>query len=461
MLSFLTRYRPRACREALILSGRQSGKTGRLGLTICLWESIFVPRQVPEGETWAFLVVAPDMRRAKHFLRMLRDKVRAVPYLSEQVKWESEFELIFTNQRSVLVVPGDPNAVQGFTAFGALIEETTLFGGPENICNEADILAAVRPCLAVPPNSRLIRIGTPQVKAGQAYEDWTHRKDLPIFAWKLPSWRMNPAISAAVLAESEARDPELHRHKFGAEFTDARRSLIPADSLAACVAKGKIEFPPETANHYVLGADMAQASDACAVAIAHRAGELIIVDCVREWVKPPDAQFHDVLAILEEMITLAKRYGARRWYSDQVLSSLFAGAAARTGMHYERQVTEGIGSEELFQCFRERVLAGKVVLPDLPEVLQQIRGIEEFRWEGGYTAGVKRSKGRHGDAAIATCLAVFKAVQQPAYRPSEISFVPNLNKKPHPIDSQSNVQWTVETNSKGQTRRIPWNVFSS
>jgi hypothetical protein len=102
-------------------------------------------------------------------------------------------------------------------------------------------------------------------------------------------------------------DPEAYRSEAGVS------AFFDPEALAACVVEGRRELPPATGISYRAFADPSGGSrDAFTVAVAHRSGERIVVDCVRAWAPPLNSA-----GVVAEASELLKSYGCRRVTGDR------------------------------------------------------------------------------------------------------------------------------------------------
>src|SRR5690606_26745639 len=104
-----------------------------------------------------------------------------------------------------------------------------------------------------------------------------------------PTWVMNPTVGrdSEVIMEAFESDPEAARAEFGAEFRSDLEALINIEVLKHCIDEGVYERPPVLANRYLAFTDPSGGSaDSMTLAIAHKEGDTVVLDCTRE-IRPP------------------------------------------------------------------------------------------------------------------------------------------------------------------------------
>ena len=110
----------------------------------------------------------------------------------------------------------------------------------------------------------------------------------------LPFWwrRARPGTSIQVLEQSVIdrameRDAPAAKAEYLAEFRTDIEALLTQEAVGACVDAGILERPFNRQNNYVAFVDPSGgSSDAMTLAIAHKEGNTVVLDVIREH-KPP------------------------------------------------------------------------------------------------------------------------------------------------------------------------------
>jgi hypothetical protein len=115
------RYNPQEFLQALILGGRQAGKSVQIGSTILLWESICVEHAIPEGTRWTALILTPTLKQSS-FGKAI-EKLRTVAELWSLVETDCESDglIQLANQVDIQAVAAIPRHARGPTAFLVLL----------------------------------------------------------------------------------------------------------------------------------------------------------------------------------------------------------------------------------------------------------------------------------------------------------------------------------------------------
>ncbi len=98
---------------------------------------------------------------------------------------------------------------------------------------------------------------------------------------QLPTWEVNPTISAQFLEQEKARDPELFAVEYGANFSQSLSGFIDGDLVDAAINCDRGPLPPldKFKGKYYLSLDPAKGNrDAYTACIAHYDNERLVVD---------------------------------------------------------------------------------------------------------------------------------------------------------------------------------------
>ena len=214
-----------------------------------------------------------------------------------------------------------------------------------------------------------------------------------LLVWQASAPEMNPTLAADYLA-SHAR-----RRSRGVPLRSARR-----------IPRGRLDVLRRRRDRGLRGCRSARATirrrcslrgvhdpsgggrDAFTVAIAHRQGERIIVDCVRAWTPPFNPS-----GVVEEAAALLKSYRCREVTGDR-----YAGEWPRESFrsHSIEYIVADLDRSALYLELLPAVNAGTVELPDDDKLLRELRGLERRRGSAGRDR-VEHRPGEHDDRANA------------------------------------------------------------
>ena len=218
---------------------------------------------------------------------------------------------------------------------------------------------------------------------------------------------MNPGLDPDIVEAAREEDPESARAEYDAEFRDDIAAFVSREVIDACTVPGRIELLPAEGLGYSAFVDPSGgSSDSMTLAIAHRQGDVVVLDAIRER-RPPFSPE----AVVTEFAALLKTYRITRVVGDR-----YAGEWPR-----ERFRTAGITYElsdrpkgEIYRDTLPLLNSGKVELLDIPRLASQFCGLERRTARGGRDS-IDHSPGAHDDIAnsAAGALLTVKAKGQP------------------------------------------------
>jgi hypothetical protein len=404
-----------------VLAGRRSGKSSHICAPLAVYEACIASHAIPETERGLVTVLGPSTRQARTTFRMIQRMIERSPKLRgliESVRTGDENEIQLSNSIDIRVLAANQRTIRGDLIVAAICEESNFFRDSDSgQYNLSEILDAIRPALLTLPDSKLICVSSPWVALGPMWESFQKRAERPEeLCWKLPSWTMNPSINSARLWFEKTRDPQKFAREYGAEFLEAAGALIPSELIDKAVQRGTRGFPSSNSLHCVAGLDpSSKGTDCFGFALAHKTtDDKIILDLARQWKPPGNGQFLDYGGIVPEIVEQMNARGATKIFSDQICAAALASMFQKYGMTFEQVSTFGTKAAELYRTVRQLFVAGKVVLPDDPEVIGQFKKLEEILAEGGKSV-VQASSGKD-DLAVASCLAIYEASLLPVQR---------------------------------------------
>jgi hypothetical protein len=377
--------------EAVAIVGRQSGKSAVAAL-VCAFEAA----TGTERGTFA-LLVAQDERAVKRTLfNYARQPFRAVPVLAREVVRETADTLDLASGVSLACYPCRAAAVRGVRASIVAVDELAYFTATDGKPTDTEMLRALRPCLAT-TGGKLLILSSPYGQSGALWD--LHRghygkDDSSTLIWQASAPEMNPTLPADYLARMEADDPEAFRSEVLGEFRAGLATLFDAEALEAVVVPERRELPPSSELLYESFTDPSGGrSDSFTVAIGHRdAEDRVIVDVLRAW-KPP----FNPSGVVEEAASLLLTYNVTSVTGDRYGGEWPRESFRSHGIAYD--LAEKAKSD-LYLELLAAVNSGTVELPDVPELLRELRGLERRRGSSGRDR-VDHRPGSHDDRANA------------------------------------------------------------
>jgi len=394
-----TTPRPGGYAEAVAIVGRQAGKS-QITSALAAYEGAMRPVLDPELGAVArgrhVLLIAQDFRGAQRvLLNYAREAVAGVPLLANTITRETSDTLELSSGLALSIYPCRPAAARGIRAQLVVVDELAHFISSDGRRTDREMLRAVRPCLAT-TGGKLLILSSPYGQSGALWD--LHRQhygrdESSTLVWQASAPEMNPTLPADYLMRMEQDDPDAYRSEVLGQFRAGVASLFDADALDACVVRGRRELEPVSGVRYSAFVDPSGGrKDAFTLAVGHRDGQRIVVDALRAW-KPP----FNPTSVVAEAATLLKAYRIARVTGDR-----YGGEWPR-----EQFRAQGIGyvtcdkpKSDLYLELLPVFNAGTIDLPDLPELLRELRGLERRRGSSGRDR-VDHAPGAHDDVANA------------------------------------------------------------
>jgi len=403
---FTGRQTPRqgGYQEAVVIVGRQSGKS-RVAATIGAYEAA----QAVLGKTPGLYVplIAQDMRGAQRALfGYVSEALETSPALAGEITRKTATEIELSGRVTIGVYPCRPASVRGIRSACALVDELAFFTATDGRPQDAEMLRAIRPSLAT-TGGRLLILSSPYGQSGALYE--LHRKhygqeDSSTLVWQAAAPEMNSTLSDDYLHRMKITDPDAYRAEVLGEFRPGVSTFLDPDALNDVVDAGVRERAPEDNQTYHAYVDAASGSgkDSFAVGIAHKDGELAVLDVIRTWSPPFNPS-----GVIAEACDLLRRYHVREARGDRYAPGFVAEGFRANGISY--RPADKVTSEQYLELL-PLVNAGSVSILDDARLLRELRGLERRRGTTGRDR-VDHPRGQHDDAAVA-CAGALVACQR-------------------------------------------------
>jgi hypothetical protein len=365
----------RRVRELWIIAGRRAGKDSIASL-IATFASVFFQAGLDKlrpGEKAVVSCIACDRDQAKIVLGLIKSFFEHIPPLGRMVMRQTRDGLELENDVSIEVGTNSFKSVRGRSFLVSILDEVAFYSTEEHAAkSDIETYNAIKPGLATLPGSMLIGISSPYRKSGLLYTNYKKFygvDDDDILVIKAPTDLLNPTIDPAIISRAFEDDPQVARAEWGAEFRDDISGFIDADVVAACIMPGVRELPPAGGIRYFGFVDPSGGSgDAMTLAVAHRDGDKVIVDCLRER-RPP---FSPDDVVVEFAATL------KSYWIGTVQGDRYGGEWPR-----ERFRVHGVTYEpceqtksDLYVNLLPALNATRIALLDYPRLTSQLVGLE-------------------------------------------------------------------------------------
>jgi len=281
------------CRELVVVAGRRAGKSTAV-VVFDIWIAALCDHRgtLAPGETGVALLISRDQRVA----RMLLDRIYGIMSSSEPLnsmivnRTADTIEL--RNGISIEVRPCSYKTLRGPTFISVICDELAFWFTSADFANpDTEVLTAVRPGL-ITTDGPVLMVSSAYAKRGELYE--AYRKYFgpngapDVLVAFGTSRDLNPSLPQAEIDRALEKDPVRNRAEFLSEFRDDITGFIPREIVEACVGDYH-ELPPNPGICYRCFVDAASGvpeGDSYAIAIAHKLGDRVVIDAIRE-VRPP------------------------------------------------------------------------------------------------------------------------------------------------------------------------------
>ena len=426
--------------DVTVICGRRSGKTGRVGLNIALYEAVCGghERYIAKTERAHVVLMAQSLRTANEAMVLAKAKIAQSPLLQQSLAEERAGELVFKNRMVLSMWPCSFASIRGPHIPVCVMDEVGVWD-VEGVNPDREVVRAVRPAMATFPRRLLVKTSTPWAKAGVLWDDWETswgRDDARTLVWRAPTWYMNPTVGMDYLVQEFDKDPQAAIREYGAEFSDAADAFLEVELIRSAVDNGVHERPPVAGRRYVAAVDLAFKSDHSVLCIAHRESGVVIVDLWRGWA-PKVKQPLDPEVLATEHAALCRQYGVDVLMGDQyaaepyrdLLRTLNMGFAEvtltrqrfkRTTPDHRKEV--GASKVDIYAALKSLFLQGRIRLPDCPEGIKQMRQLIVRRTFQG-TEQLGAPSGAHDDYPSALALTVWQALKGLEFTQAEARIV--------------------------------------
>jgi hypothetical protein len=218
---------------------------------------------------------------------------------------------------------------------------------------------------------------------------------------------MNPTLDPAEIRLAYERDPAAAEAEYGAQFRTDVEVFLSRETLQAAVVPGRHVLAPVAGRAYVGFVDPSGgAQDAMTLAIAHRDGQRVQLDCVAERRAPfsPDAvvaEFAQVLRRYRIRIVNGDRFGGE-WPRDRFRAHSIAYRVAPES------------KSEIYGAFLPLLTSGRIELLDQPGLVAEFLALDRRVARGGRES-IDHPRGGRDDVANAVAGAVVAATRPPSF----------------------------------------------
>jgi hypothetical protein len=373
--------------------GRRSGKS-RIAAALGVHAACFVPHRLAAGEVGEVAIVAASTAQAKIIRNYCLGFLTSSPVLRREIRSVTSSEIRLRNA-IIVIRAGNYRTVRGRTLLCAIIDEVAFLRDETSAQPDIELVRALAPSLAT-VNGLMIGVSSVYRKSGllfQKYRDHFGRDGDDVLVVAGASRIFNETLDEGVINRARLADPEAARAEWGAEFRNDLESYVSFDVVQGCIGD-HVEMGPLAKHRYTCFVDPAGGSgtDSFTLAIAHKEGERIIVDCLRERPPPFSPQ-----AVIDDLAVLLKTYKITRVTGDRFGGEFPREQFRNHGIDY---VCSEKSKSDLFRDLLPLLNSGRMVLPRSDRLVNQLCGLERRVARSGRDL-IDHSVGSHDDLANA------------------------------------------------------------
>jgi hypothetical protein len=396
--------------ECWLIAGRRSGKSATLAF-IATYLACFrdYTPYLQIGERATLRVMSADRDQSRVIFRYISAFLSETPLLAKLVSKQTAETIELTNRVTIEIGTASFRSSRGYSFAAILADEISFWWTETSSSNtDAEVLAAVRPGMATIPGAMLLAASSPYARKGElwrAFDRWYGRDNSPL-VWRAATRVMNTTVPQDFIDAEILKDPANAGSEYLAEFRTDIEAFVSLDAVRACVDAGVYERPPDHRWRYYCFTDPSGGSgDSFTLAIAHKEGNTVILDLVRE-IRPP---FSPEQAT-EEFAGIARRYRVTKIFGDR-----YGGEwpRERFRVHYCNYELIDQTKSALYQALLPIINSAGARLLDHDRMLHQLVSLERHTGRSGKDT-IDHPPRMFDDIANAVAGAIYLASTRPS-----------------------------------------------
>jgi hypothetical protein len=406
--------------EGWLICGRRSGKSFMLAC-IATWLATFKDWRpfLGPGEVGTLMVIAADRKQSRVIMRYIVGLLKSVPMLSQLIEAETQESVQLRNCVVIEVHTASFRSTRGYSCVACLCDEIAFWPSDEfSAAPDIEVLAAIRPSMSTIPGAMLLCASSPYARKGALWDARRkhYGKDASsVLVWQAATREMNASVPQAVIDAAMEEDLPRAGAEWLAQFRTDVESFVSIEAVRACVSADVRERPPQSNVHYHAFVDPSGGSaDSMTLAIGHKAGDVIVVDCLRE-VKPPFSP----QSVVAEFVERLKSYRVSRVVGDRFGGEWPREQFRNLAIRYELAEQP---KSSLYQSLLPRLNSGRIQLLDNARLISQLCGLERRTARGGRDS-IDHGPGSHDD--VANSVAGLAGAAKYGSYPVDLSWVSN------------------------------------
>ena len=254
----------------------------------------------------------------------------------------------------------------------ACLDEVAFYRDDLSASPDTELYNAMMPGMATIPDAMLVGISSPYRKAGllfQKYKDHYGKPDDSVLVVRGPSRVFNPTLAQRIVDDAMEKDPAAARAEYLGEFRDDISGFLSRALVEGAVDHGVTVRPPVRGMLYRAFADPSGgAHDSFTAAIAHKEGDVAILDCLIEVAAPFNSSQATAM-----IATTFKQYGCNTCVGDAYGKTWVVDAFAQHGVRYDHSKLD---RSEIYLEAVPAFTSGRVRLLDSKRLVHQLCNLE-------------------------------------------------------------------------------------
>ena len=313
--------------------GRRGGKSFILAVIAVFlacfkdWRPFLGP-----GEVGTIMIIAADRRQARVIMRYCLGLLKSVPMLAQLIEAETRESIALRNRIVIEVHTASFRShARICDSLCALVDEIAYLPTDEAVAEpDVEVINAVRPGMATIP-VRCLCASSPHARKGalwSAYRSTSARMAIRCWCGR-PTRDMNSTVPQSYIDAHMEEDPARASAEYLAQFRSDLEAYVRLVELASAITTSYRRRRAGATTHSSTRRG-AQGGDSFALAIAHREGNSVVVDLVRER-RPPFMPSQ----VIDEFIPLLKSYRIGKVTGDRWAGGFPPEAFQKGGIRYE------------------------------------------------------------------------------------------------------------------------------
>jgi len=388
--------------EAWLICGRRAGKSFVISL-VAVFLATFIDWRpyLQHGERGTIAILAKDRQQSQTIFRHITALIERVKVLRPLITRKTNELIELANGINIEIATASYQTIRGRTVIAGLLDEMA-FWNSEGSNPDSAILSALRPSMGTVPGSVLLCASSPYARKGALYDHHAkhYGKDgSDVLLWQSPTRTMNPTFKQSIIDDAMEKDEADARAEYLAEFRNDLQSYVDQAVIDSLIVAGRHELAPMAGVDYHGFVDPAggSGSDSMTMAIAHKEGSNVVIDCVRE-VKPGFSP----QAVVEQFVAVFQSYRITQIYGDN-----WGGLFVREPFAPLEYIKSKPTKNEIYAAALALLNSRQVQLLDHKVLRSQICNLE--RRTGSGSDRFDHPKGQNDDVANAALGAVLLA----------------------------------------------------